>query len=92
LAGCGYEVAQFREFPDHYRYTVGDIENLGTLAKRLDVAAVVCTQKDLVKLGVDRVGDHRLWAVRIGLEVLSGRSEFEALLATAARRQSEDRR
>lgn len=92
LAGCGYEVAQFREFPDHYRYTVGDIENLGALAKRLDVAAVVCTQKDLVKLGVDRVGDHRLWAVRIGLAVLSGRSEFEALLDEAAHRQCEDRR
>ncbi len=80
LADCGFEVAGFREFPDHHRYTSSDIESLSQWAAGLDIAAVVCTQKDLVKLDIARMDVHPLWAVSIGLEILGGEELLEARL------------
>ena len=81
LAACGCHVVDFREFSDHHAYTAGELQRLAATAEQLDVAAVVCTQKDLVKLGIDRLGDRPLRAVRIGLEILAGRDVLEARLA-----------
>ena len=81
LGACGYRVAAWREFPDHHRYGRGDVESLGAWADGLDVAAVLCTQKDLVKLDLERLGRRPLWAVAIGLEFLAGQAELEAKLA-----------
>jgi len=80
LAVCGYRVAAFREFPDHHRYDRADVESLAEWADRQDVAAVLCTRKDLVKLAVERLGRRRLWAVGIKPEFLSGGDELEAKL------------
>lgn len=82
LDTCGYLVADFREFPDHHPYDRADIESLTRWAGGLDVAAVLCTQKDLVKLGIDRLGRRPLRAIRIGLELLAGQAVLEAKLAT----------
>jgi tetraacyldisaccharide 4'-kinase len=81
LAACGYRVVEFLEFPDHHGYTRRDLDRLVAAAGRFDVAAILCTRKDLVKLGSSRLGDRPLWAVRIGLEILAGREAFEARLA-----------
>jgi tetraacyldisaccharide 4'-kinase len=81
LETCGWQVASFREFPDHHRYDRADVGSLTEWAAELEAAAVVCTGKDLVKLGVDSLGGHPLWAVDIGLEFLLGRADFEAKLA-----------
>ncbi len=76
LATCGYEVREFHEFPDHHPYRRADLEFLAAAAQRLNVEAIVCTQKDLVKINRGRLGNRRLWAVRIGIEFLSGREEL----------------
>ena len=81
LASCGFEVSLFREFADHHPYSRTDLDSLATWARQAEVAAVVCTHKDLVKIGVSTLGDKPLWAVRIGLEFLAGESELEAKLA-----------
>ena len=73
LASCGYRVAGFREFPDHHAYTPRDLAALARWAGDCGAAAVLCTQKDLVKLHVDRLGDLPLRAVAIDLEILAGR-------------------
>jgi len=78
---CGYRVIAFREFADHYRYARADIDWLIAWAEGLEVAAVLCTHKDLVKLGVDQFGSRPLWALTIALEFLAGRETFEARLA-----------
>ncbi|MBN2475010.1 MAG: tetraacyldisaccharide 4'-kinase [Pirellulales bacterium] len=75
-----YQVEDFREFPDHHNYNRADVESLASWANRLDVDAVVCTYKDLVKLGVDHLGRRPLWAVVIGLDVLAGQDRLEARL------------
>jgi len=80
LDSCGYRVSAFREFADHHRYGPADVEALGKWAAGLDVAAVLCTHKDLVKLGVERLGPHPLLALTIGIEFLSGAETIEERL------------
>jgi len=81
LETCGLEVAAFREFPDHHAYGTAELDALRRWLDGLpDVAAVVCTQKDLVKIGVSQIGRHPLWAMTIALEFRAGQEEMERLL------------
>ncbi|NQU21893.1 MAG: tetraacyldisaccharide 4'-kinase [Candidatus Nealsonbacteria bacterium] len=80
LNACGYRVVALREFPDHHGYDRGDVERLKRWADSLDVSAVLCTHKDLVKLRIDRLGRQPLRAVRVGLEILAGRAALEKRL------------
>jgi tetraacyldisaccharide 4'-kinase len=80
LEQCGCQTAGFREFPDHHRYTPRDVQRLARWADELEVSAVLCTCKDLVKLAVDRLGDKPLWAVRIEIEFLTGQAALESRL------------
>lgn len=77
LDACGFNAIALQEFPDHHPYGPPDLERLTHWAAGLDVAAVVCTEKDLVKIGRDRLGDQALWAIRVGLEFLAGQDELE---------------
>jgi len=81
LKSCGMTVAALREFPDHHDYSKDDVQSLiEWAAAQSDIAAVVCTHKDLVKLEIDELGSLPLWAVTIGLDILAGHEEFEARL------------
>jgi tetraacyldisaccharide 4'-kinase len=81
---CGYRVIAFREFADHYRYTRAVVESLIAWAENLEVEAVVCTHKDLVKLEIDNIGRRPLWAVKIALEFSVGQADLEAKLSRLA--------
>jgi tetraacyldisaccharide 4'-kinase len=85
LESCGYEVEGFRDFPDHYRYTRNDFESLTAWVNELDAQAVVCTHKDLVKIGVETLGGCPLWALRVGIEFLAGAEAIEAMLEKLAK-------
>jgi tetraacyldisaccharide 4'-kinase len=74
-------VCDFFEFADHHRYTEKDFRALAERFDRLDVDLVLCTMKDLVKLHVDTIGRHDVRALRIDIEILSGRAEFESQLS-----------
>ena len=90
LDTCGYQTVAFREFPDHHAYTAADIESLSAWADELQtgragIEAVVCTSKDLVKLGIikldgDRLGRLPLWSLSISLSFLRGQADFERVL------------
>jgi tetraacyldisaccharide 4'-kinase len=80
LASCGYEVSLFREFSDHHAYSRADLVSLAEWARQAEIAAVVCTDKDLVKIGLDRLGDKPLYALRVGIEFVSGQADLEAKL------------
>jgi tetraacyldisaccharide 4'-kinase len=80
LAACGFELAAFRAFPDHHAYSREDIQTLGRWADEHDVRAVLCTHKDLVKIGLEHLGRRPLWALTIGLEIMSGQPDLEARL------------
>jgi len=81
LTMAGAEPLDFRIFPDHHPYTRNDVEDLRTWARQLAMdCVVVTTQKDLVKLRLNRVGGRELWALKIHLQVGAGRDVLEEKL------------
>lgn len=85
LQQCGYQVTAWREFPDHHRYSREDIDELGRWvaeAKEKHGAAVVlCTHKDLVKIGISQLDDLPLWAVAVGIRFRTGEEGIIAKIA-----------
>jgi len=81
LVRSGYSVDHFRSFPDHHNYNRADVEDLDHWIRSLAVDAVLCTQKDLVKIALETLGDPPLWAVEIGTEIIIGRESLDARLA-----------
>jgi len=78
LEALGCNITAWREFPDHHTYTHEDIESLSRWAANAD--QVLCTRKDLVKLGVTSLGNVPLYAVSVQLDFLTGRHLLEAAL------------
>ena len=72
LESCGCEVVELLEFPDHHAYVPADLDRIAAIAKRTNAAAIVCTQKDLVKINTNKLGSFPLWALRVGLEINVG--------------------
>jgi tetraacyldisaccharide 4'-kinase len=71
----------FRVYPDHHAYTRADVNDLRAWAGRqAPEAALVTTQKDLVKLRLARLGPCELWALRIGLHIRDGADLLERKL------------
>lgn len=82
LSRCGCRLVDFRTFPDHHPYPAEDLDSLRRWAAGLsDVAAILCTHKDLVKINARQLGGVPLWAVVIELEITVGKTEFEQELA-----------
>ncbi len=87
LDTCCYQVVALREFPDHHSYTPADIESLCAWADELAAKdpspeAIICTSKDLVKLGIDSIGSLPLWSLGISITFMQGQAEFEQKLET----------
>jgi tetraacyldisaccharide 4'-kinase len=80
LEGLGCRVNDFRAMPDHHPYPPKDLDQLGVWAGGQPIEAVLCTQKDLVKIPRESLGDKPLWAVTVGVEFLSGQAELESRL------------
>ncbi len=81
LEKLGHEVVAWRTYPDHHPYTRADIDDLRRWARDLPVGTVVATsQKDLVKIRLERLEGHELWALRIGIQVHAGETEFLELV------------
>jgi tetraacyldisaccharide 4'-kinase len=80
LEQIGLTVIDFREFADHHRYVRSDVESLEDWSAAGDSDAVVTTQKDLVKLRIDRLGHVPLFALRITLHITKGEETLHQLL------------
>lgn len=81
LADAGLRDVTIEPFPDHHHYTAEDLQRLTEQAAAQHAAALVTTQKDLVKLQPAWLGDLPVWAVVIGVELLEGEAELESLLS-----------
>jgi tetraacyldisaccharide 4'-kinase len=88
LASCGYELSLFRQFADHHAYRRDNVASLTDWADHAEVAAVLCTDKDLVKIGLDHLGGKPLYALRVALEFLKGQSELKSILTEITPAQS----
>ena len=78
IESCGYELVELRTFPDHHGYSRDDMEELTAWAQRApDCDAVLCTHKDLVKVGMHQLGTRPLYALAIGVGFLEGQAALE---------------
>jgi len=81
LEGSGWTPVGFREFPDHHPYSRADVDDLRRWAGGLPPdAAVVTTQKDLVKVRLPEFAGRPVWAVRVGFRFLDGETDFAGKL------------
>jgi tetraacyldisaccharide 4'-kinase len=80
LAAAGGDVVCWREFPDHHAYRGDDRAELARAVAASAADLVVCTEKDLVKLPVDELGQRPLWALAIEMTILSGGDGLEDVL------------
>jgi tetraacyldisaccharide 4'-kinase len=78
---CG-RILDLRVFPDHHRYTAGDVTDLASWAKASGANLALTTQKDLVKLRTSALGAVPLRALRIGLEIMDGLEDLERILCS----------
>jgi tetraacyldisaccharide 4'-kinase len=86
LERAGYRIAAMRELADHFPYALADLDALARWSDALDVAAVLCTGKDLVKIADRWRGTKPLFALTGQLEILAGQNELEAMLRPLAQR------
>ena len=72
-----------RVFPDHHPFSREELVELGDLAVRQRADAIVCTHKDLVKVGCNQLNGISVYALLIDLEFTSGQQAFESKLLEA---------
>jgi tetraacyldisaccharide 4'-kinase len=74
------EPKEFRVFADHHHYSRADLSKLAGSAQQAGASALVCTHKDLVKVGCNEIAGLPVYALLIEIEFLEGQREFEAKL------------
>lgn len=85
LDALGAVVHAWRTYPDHHAYTRSDVDELTAWAKSMPADVwLVTTQKDWVKLRIAELGQHSLWAVRIGMDIVHGREALEQAVVQVA--------
>jgi tetraacyldisaccharide 4'-kinase len=85
LRTLGQEPVAWRTFPDHHNYTKDDVEDLRAWARTLpEEALLATTQKDLVKIGLERLGERGLWALRIELDIVENEEGMRERLSRIA--------
>lgn len=91
LTQLGAPPVAFRTFADHHAYTREDVADLTRWASELPPAAiVVTTQKDSVKLRLADLGGRKLWALRIGFQIIEGEELLAGMLLEVGKRNAED--
>lgn len=77
LGKMGVEVEGLREFPDHHAFTREDILGLIKWASGFSgVSTILCTHKDLVKVGLAKIGDLNLRAVVVSTKIKQREKQF----------------
>jgi len=80
LSRGNWELVAWQEYPDHHHYTEQDADSLLRYCESSAVEAVLCTHKDLVKIGPLWQSTLPLYAVMLETEVLRGSDRLQALL------------
>jgi tetraacyldisaccharide 4'-kinase len=80
LKNCGAILVHRRRFPDHYRFTEEDIAQVFENAQLNGAEWVITTEKDAVRLSPNWFYPLRSYFLRIEVEILRGREEFQSLI------------
>jgi tetraacyldisaccharide 4'-kinase len=63
-------------FADHHEFTREELVQIGESAKKNGAQAIICTHKDLVKVGTNQLAGIPVFALLINVEFVSGEQEF----------------
>jgi tetraacyldisaccharide 4'-kinase len=84
VRSSGALIAGTRWFGDHHRYGKGDLQQLRIAAAARGAAALLTTEKDLVRIALaDRAGPPPIEAVPVDLRILSGEEALSSALDRA---------
>jgi tetraacyldisaccharide 4'-kinase len=86
LAHLEYQVLGFRELADHFAYPQSEVERLAAWAASAQAELVLCTHKDLVKVGPRWPGPSPLAAVSSQLRLERGQDALESALEPLVQR------
>lgn len=75
-----------KRFQDHHIFTEDDIRSLESLISNSTAEVLVCTCKDLVKIGVERIGEYEVWAVEIDVSIDDGEDTLNSLITQTVKR------
>jgi tetraacyldisaccharide 4'-kinase len=76
----GATIVLRRYFPDHYRFSMDDVERIFERACEQGAEMVLTTEKDAVRLQPQWIYPLPTYYLRIEIDILRGRENFEALL------------
>jgi tetraacyldisaccharide 4'-kinase len=80
LERLGFKIGGEVIFADHHDYTAADLETVRERARHGGADMIVTTEKDAGKIAPLLKSGEQVWAVRLSLEILSGRERFERLV------------
>ena len=83
LRRLGFKVGGEMIFADHHAYQAADLESVRERARQSGADLIVTTEKDAGKVAPLLKAGEQVWAVRLGLDILSGREQWEQLLGAA---------
>ena len=84
LQQAGFRIGGEVVFADHHDYRAADLDAVRERARLDGADLIVTTEKDAGKVAPLLKGGEQVWAVRLGLEILSGRERFEHVMAGEA--------
>lgn len=67
-------------FPDHHNYDREDINRIGSSANRYQAEFILCTHKDLVKIGVNEIGGIPIYALVVELKFDQGEDRLSEMI------------
>ena len=81
LENLGLEVVDLVSFGDHHPFEEHELARLSRLGRELGVSALVCSQKDQVRLPASLPADPPWWVTRLELEFDPGPPSLDQVLA-----------
>jgi len=92
LLSLGVDIVDFRVFPDHHRYTAGDILSLRRAGEAVGARYLLTTEKDWVKIEALELDSRKIGFLRIRFEPVPGeeRSLFEVIEEAIRKRKTID--
>ena len=91
LRGWGFRIVGHKFFPDHHRYTLGDIREIESKARAVGAGSLICTEKDRFNCPCDSVAMN-LWVCAISLHVEREQDFWRTMMAAIESRKSSSAR
>ncbi len=80
LRELGCELVGTKQFHDHHHFDEDELKNMAQVANANGAKRLVCTHKDLVKVGRNEIEGLPVHALKIELEVYEGSETLERLI------------